>query len=406
MSFDWKRLNDLVSLSIDDSNLRAIINYGAGFTGEDRGLELSPSSKELIQLLKCEYFNQFDGKMFFSGTRGVKVDVGQLASWLVNTASQGGICDTVNGFKKYMECDQDKIIDVIVLKGIIVDDLFHVTPNMLLSPIDKTPLESGLNLRKYLGGLVSGECSALCITNNSGLRGSDYADSVRDKHKETELFWLLLGLFSNHGAPSPIGQWNLLPGYAPFSGYIDGTCYSQLDVKQPDLPEPFTIDILEKCKILYDKLTLIDDKNKGAIRTSLWRFNQAVNSHRLENKAIDLGTSIEAVLTPDSTQNQLSLQVSLIASMLVSNNLNERLELYDLIKKLYDVRSKSVHNGDASSRAKAVKGFTKKLLPHEIVYESVPVIKKIIVKLIEIGGIGIDQDSFTKFILSSGGAVK
>jgi hypothetical protein len=65
----------------------------------------------------------------------------------------------------------------------------------------------------------------------------------------------------------------------------------------------------------------------------------------MEQKVVDLAIVLESLLTPDGGAEQIALAVRSRGAWLLGTNYEERRTIHDLIKAVYDARSKIVHTG-------------------------------------------------------------
>ncbi|TOB86498.1 hypothetical protein CGJ95_22490 [Vibrio parahaemolyticus] len=115
-----------------------------------------------------------------------------------------------------------------------------------------------------------------------------------------------------------------------------------------------------------------------------------MNTWNNVNKAIDLGIAVESVLTSPDTTVQLSLQIRILGSKLVKANTDERLKISALLDALYKVRSSAVHTGTLKPHYR-VKGRGNKIQPNTILDESVDILGKCLIAIIEMDGLSAEK---------------
>jgi hypothetical protein len=91
------------------------------------------------------------------------------------------------------------------------------------------------------------------------------------------------------------------------------------------------------------------------IDTALFRLSETWGGWNLEERSIDPGISLEAVLMhlpgkPKGENNEISYKLGVRASWLVGATLDERLAMFKKVRRLYDFRSKAVHSGKIETK--------------------------------------------------------
>ncbi len=87
---------------------------------------------------------------------------------------------------------------------------------------------------------------------------------------------------------------------------------------------------------------------KEPLRISVDRFNQALRSPDVVDKAIDLGIALEVILLHNigpTERGELRYRSSIRGAMFAGGDKQDRLNTFKLLKDAYDLRSKAVHAG-------------------------------------------------------------
>ena len=88
--------------------------------------------------------------------------------------------------------------------------------------------------------------------------------------------------------------------------------------------------------------SILESKKNSYLKNAIDYYYRSLEDGRLEKKLIDLMISLESLFSKET--NELSLRYSLRASFFLSSkNINNRLEIYNDIRSLYNNRSKVVH---------------------------------------------------------------
>ena len=90
----------------------------------------------------------------------------------------------------------------------------------------------------------------------------------------------------------------------------------------------------------------LDSSTREALRTPLERLNLAIRRVRVVDAAIDLGIALEALLLRDLPQDgPISYSMRLRGAWLWGGGAQGRKDTFQILKKVYDLRSKAVHKG-------------------------------------------------------------
>lgn len=109
---------------------------------------------------------------------------------------------------------------------------------------------------------------------------------------------------------------------------------------------PFPEKSIQQFKDIYNGFSGLEEKEKVRWRRILNRLSQAKRRGQIEDKVLNLSISLEMMLLDDNqTNEQLSLSFRLRGTWLISNNKDERLENYNLLKNIYTYRSQIAHAG-------------------------------------------------------------
>jgi hypothetical protein len=112
-----------------------------------------------------------------------------------------------------------------------------------------------------------------------------------------------------------------------------------------------TLEKIERLKRIHEIVIevnrkRIEERKAGNFEHTRWRYAydqyiSACSNPLLESSIMHLITGLESLLVKGDTS--LSHKLSLHASLLLKNDINERKEIYNFLKNIYNVRSKAVH---------------------------------------------------------------
>lgn len=119
---------------------------------------------------------------------------------------------------------------------------------------------------------------------------------------------------------------------------------------------PFEVDVARVREIAAHYLNFGSDR--APLDTAMQRLAEARSGWRLEDRALDLGIALEAVLmhAPGGGQDanaEIGFKLGLRAAWLVGVDGAERVQVHRQVKRLYGLRSKAAHSGRIKSKAKS-----------------------------------------------------
>lgn len=109
------------------------------------------------------------------------------------------------------------------------------------------------------------------------------------------------------------------------------------------------VPLLEKTMTKYESVkSIFQNRNKAFLRNAVDYYHRSLGDLRLEEKLIDLTISLESLFSTET--QELRLRISLRASSLLSvGQENEQSNIFRMVYRLYDKRSKVVHGTEVTS---------------------------------------------------------
>jgi hypothetical protein len=139
--------------------------------------------------------------------------------------------------------------------------------------------------------------------------------------------------------------------FGPFGG--SGGGYGLYDVVTHSVVSAGP-ELGEQVAKLYAAFRKAPPDQKSRFRIILDRLSQAKRRHKLEDKILDLGITLEMLLLRDnSNKDQLSQSFRLRGSWLLGKTPEDRRSLYHLLKELYGYRSEVAHGGVLLKQSRA-----------------------------------------------------
>lgn len=111
---------------------------------------------------------------------------------------------------------------------------------------------------------------------------------------------------------------------------------------------------LQLCRIFLS----LPESLRNTFLTPLNRLNYALLRKSIVDRVIELGIAIESLFINDNQKNELTYRLSIRAAFLLGDD-NNRSEIADLFKKLYDHRSSAVHGGSLKNLAEIKRDLEK-----------------------------------------------
>ena len=163
-------------------------------------------------------------------------------------------------------------------------------------------------------------------------------------------------------APVVIMEWQAYKANFPYSQPTSGQ-WATHELNPEAIPKEIpNIDTKLATKVSKAFLGLNSDR-KQLLRIPLQRLALSVRRRTLADKAIELGIAFEALLTSDrSHHDPVAHLVRLRGALLHGGTLAEKKRVYSLLRDVYSLRSKAVHDGHIAETEK-VNGRRQKTEP-------------------------------------------
>jgi hypothetical protein len=128
----------------------------------------------------------------------------------------------------------------------------------------------------------------------------------------------------------------------PFSGSGGGMpVFDVVTFARTNFPTDYVTELIA----LLKSYSNYEQPEQARLARILMRISQAKRRLQLEDKILDFGIAMEMLLLDDNEKDQLSLSFRLRGSWILSSSKEDRKEKYDLLKKMYNLRSSVAHTG-------------------------------------------------------------
>lgn len=119
-------------------------------------------------------------------------------------------------------------------------------------------------------------------------------------------------------------------------------------------PKSLNESEVDQFRHLHHQFLELPDAQKKRFRVPLTRLSLAIRRHWNVDMAIDLGIALEVLLVKKTYDSSIGLTLRLHAARLLGNTVEERKDLANLMKSLYDLRSNAAHSGELPAAIRGV----------------------------------------------------
>ena len=183
----------------------------------------------------------------------------------------------------------------------------------------------------------------------------------------------------------PIARWNIIDDWVPCNGFMGeawgGPSNDILSSSVSELKD----ENIEEIRSSYPKFANLEQKVRDKLRVPIQRLNQSRRRANIADKAIDLGISFESLYMNDrGSKEQISFTFRLRAAWYLGSNQIEREDLIHNFSKIYDCRSKAVHDGKIDGMTKFRKNESP-ITTHDFLLEADCLCRRSIMRVIDQG---------------------
>ncbi len=336
-----------VSVALEKGKLTAALVTAARQVG-------AAAKSELLDLISVqEDLKLFDASSLASLAVFTGVSYERLADWLIGRGRAVGAEQAVKDLVRYLEQKEVPVHVVAPLGGVLVEEAIELAAGITLLPLNRVPESQSkaqfLERIRWPGLQVlwrfsSGYSALIC-------------PRFRDKgHPEGES-WVLLDppelseierqvvdvcrILTIVGPCAPIclGLWEQTEDWVPCGDglYLDKWFWTWRDAEVPHAWRKLDAEELAQAKDLFGCYLGLADEVRRAIRVPLDRLNDSIRRRNLEDAAIDLGISLEALFGGPGRDRR--------ASEFLRGRPDERDGIKKSVRDIYSLRSRAVHGG-------------------------------------------------------------
>lgn len=301
---------------------------------------------ELLQILRDEpsLAAIFDGKMQVMPNRAKRVEISDLADWLISRGRETGAGQAVADLQKYLSDTRIPCLSVFGLGGLEIGQCCSLGSGISLRPWNSLTDSSHKRLVSeefYFprsGSFLSAVLVQEIMLPKPHVGKEDWQFPEFDMSELHDAL-LCIGVVGPFAVQFMV-LWVEPPQWAPLTpvGY-----------SVPPGEGRYRSDVWtdEHCSAAYTLLQnfrglpLLD---KEALRIPLQRLNMAMRGLSPVDSAIDLGIALEALFLNDE-RGELTFRLKLRAARHLGKNSNEREFIFQIVGDLYKLRSAAIHTG-------------------------------------------------------------
>ncbi|WP_415882528.1 hypothetical protein [Neptuniibacter sp. QD34_54] len=352
------------------THLEDVLSYVSAFL--PRGVDVyeavhSPENYRHLPLLlstlrETPSLALFDGQYqeFWCSKRQVQLE--DLAAWMILRMRSTTSVDVCDDLERYIESTNFPVFVITLLTGISVDQTydfgdiklmppemiphdqlrqaaFHNNFSMLPMPEFSAALVKEIQLEK----IHSVDCE-LCVQPEAF---DNYIESMEDVR-----LCLSLSKESARGAQA-IATGLIPPEYVPI---FAGTSWSLHPFTSAKLSTSLSNGEYELASSAFHSFVSLDDNRQKHLRVPLKKLNSYATTQDPVESAINLRTALEALFLDKEAKQELSHRLATRAALLVGDNYESRKEIYNVVKKAYNMGSMAVHEGRVKGNPREVLG--------------------------------------------------
>lgn len=345
---------------------------------------------ELITELKRDnQYEKFDNKMQYMPTGASRVRIEDVGNWLLRQSKEIGIKNALEILNNYNTSETMKVYVIMTIMSnrpyseylfsngvqILNQDKIGKINKKLSSDLLLDSISSTVPL-PHIASIFAYSVKKKIKHENDVIdyeKDLDYSFALEKINNVKECLVLSRGLKGLH----TMAHKYLVPDDIPLVSTGRGDAWGFETFYLPTYKEPFIEQSeLDEANRLLDLYEALESKFKQSIKVSIERLNGYCSSSNYVERAVNIRTCMESVFLGDNELTELSRTLALRVSRLMKHTINERKDMYKLVKSAYGITSKAVHRGNIPD---------KELRNINILDEIAELCRRVIVSKIEMG---------------------
>jgi Apea-like HEPN len=327
------------------------------YSGSERA---DQSALDLLEALRQEpELKKFDGKwVHVLDVAAQTLEYWHLALWLLTRARSTNSHQALSDLARYLEVSEIPCEAALVVSGLEPESSYEMGSEISFIPWTDLRLSSqkqSVHERFVFGGLFNVPTGVLIRELNFKKRyisQADYAAALSNEKPDSvdwiELHDCLMCLaLVGPSAPHVLASWLTAAEWAPI-------WFGQMQLPLLEgwaISQKLSTEGAEVGRQLFEKFRSADVKFQKHLRLVMQRLIRASRRVTPVDAAIDLGISLESLYVGNE-KDELSYRLRIRAARLLGNDKAHQIEIFNLLKNVYDLRSKAVHTGDIEMKSK------------------------------------------------------
>jgi hypothetical protein len=339
-------------MALDKEKLTAALVLAAHQVG-------TAAKRELLDLIRVEKdLKLFDASSLASVAVFTSVSYECLADWLIGRDRAVGIEQTVRDLVRYLDQEEIPVHVVAPLGGVVVEEAIELGAGITLLPLDRVPESQAkarfLELARWPGHQVlwrfsSGYSALVCPRFRDKGRPDGESWVRADPPELGEIHERMLDvcrIFTIVGPCAPIflGLWEQTEDWVPCGDclYLDRWFWTWRDAELAQGWRILEAEDLAQAKDMFRRYMALAQETRQKLRIPIDRLNESMRRRNLEDAAIDLGISLEALFGGPGRDKR------------AADFLRGTADGHNAIKKsvsdIYSLRSRAVHRGKVNGQ--------------------------------------------------------
>lgn len=329
------------------------------------------TTREVIEVIRAEE----DLKVFTTASLQAmaifaSVSHESLADWLIHRGRVVGTEQAVSDLERYLEQEEIPIHVVAPLGGVVVEEVIDLGAAITLLPLDRVPESQAkayfLERVRWPGHRVLWQFSSAypaLICPRFRDKGHPGGESwVRSDPRELgdiqELMRDVCRALTIVGPCAPIclGLWEQTEEWVPCGDrlYLDRWFWTWRDAEVAQPWRTFDDKSLAEAKDLFGCYMALAQETRQKLQIPIDRLNESMRRRTLEDRAIDLGISLESLFLRKRDHDK-ARKLSQRAAALLGGTADERRAFGELVYGIYKLRNGAVHEGKVDDQEAAGK---------------------------------------------------
>ena len=328
--------------------------------------------------------------MHYIGNSGSRINIKQLADWLVERSNETTPVNAINELTQYNNSKEVTVYGIMLLTAIYIDYDYTFCNGVQIVkessiPNKKIALEiSNLQFNSILPlpriqsvFIVPYTHKVFHISDEDNEQSNYFTNMPIGLLQDTKLCLILARQLS--GVHS-ISYSTIIPDNLPLLSSSSGWVLES--TKQPDLLGTVIEIELKWADELLSKFKNLEPSLKEKLTVSIESLNSYCSLAPIVERAISLRTCLESIFLDDGNKEQLSYRLGLRGALFLGSDLKEKKEIMKTLRTTYSITSSAVHEGKLSEKQRKNIDFLK---------DSAKLANKAIVKIINDGQVNWEE---------------